>query len=170
MPEVPHSVLVICFGNICRSPVGEFLLKKYAGESDLSEVSSINFDSAGMHAGNGRMSSHSVKYLNLIDINTDGFRAKPVSREFLDQYDLILVMETYMIQEILEYYYHDLDSEQLQLREMQIIPFTIAAGCYGDIEDPYGESWRVYKGVLDQINEHARNIVNRWTNSNHNST
>ncbi len=166
MPEVPHSVLVICFGNICRSPVGEFMLRKYAEESENPQISSIHFDSAGIHAGHGPMSSNSVKYLNQKEINTQGFRAKPVSGEFLDKYDLILVMENYMIQHILETYYHHLDFEQLKKRELQIIPFTVAAGDFGDVEDPYGESWRYYKKILDQIDDYARNIVNLWTNHN----
>ena len=166
MPEVPHSVLVICFGNICRSPVGEYLLRKYAEGSIIPQISSIHFDSAGIHAGNGSMSSHSIKYLNLMNINSEGFRAKPVSREFLDKFDLILVMENYMIQHILDTYYNDLDFEHLKKREVQIIPFTAAAGDSGDVEDPYGESWSVYKKILNQIDDYSRKIITIWANHN----
>ncbi|KAI0800859.1 phosphotyrosine protein phosphatase [Fomes fomentarius] len=43
MSERKVSVLVVCLGNICRSPVGEAVLKHVARECDLD----ITVDSAG---------------------------------------------------------------------------------------------------------------------------
>ena len=39
------KVLVVCTGNICRSPTGEGVLKHLAGKENLP----IQFDSAGTH-------------------------------------------------------------------------------------------------------------------------
>ena len=33
--EIPASVTVICLGNICRSPVGEYLLRYYAKKTTI---------------------------------------------------------------------------------------------------------------------------------------
>lgn len=43
MSEQKVSVLVVCLGNICRSPVGEAVLKHVARERGLD----ITVDSAG---------------------------------------------------------------------------------------------------------------------------
>ena len=36
--EIPNSVLVVCLGNICRSPVGEYLFQNYAEKSDNTQI------------------------------------------------------------------------------------------------------------------------------------
>lgn len=54
MNEPPYRVTVVCWGNICRSPMGEFLLREALEEAGLADR--VVVDSAGTsdeESGNG---------------------------------------------------------------------------------------------------------------------
>ncbi|WP_346906451.1 low molecular weight protein-tyrosine-phosphatase [uncultured Roseibium sp.] len=87
------SVLFVCLGNICRSPLAEGVFRhtvEQAGHSDR-----VLIDSAGTgswhqgHAPDPR--SISVAASNGIDIS--GLRARQVKQDDFDRFDLILAMD-----------------------------------------------------------------------------
>ncbi|MBZ2168433.1 low molecular weight protein-tyrosine-phosphatase [Marinobacter sp. F4216] len=82
-------ILVICVGNICRSPMGEYLLKhKLAHKPDIA------IESAGVGALVGKPADPtSVEVLREHGIDAGGHRARPVTAEMLAHADLILAME-----------------------------------------------------------------------------
>ncbi|MCP4764493.1 MAG: hypothetical protein GY870_22145, partial [archaeon] len=107
--SIPKAVTVICLGNICRSPAGEYLLGYYAKKSDNEIIQNIHFDSAGlMGGGSGGMSYYSKEYLEEKGIDCSKFRSTPIDKEYIDEFDLIIVMEEYMRNEILNEYYKNI--------------------------------------------------------------
>ncbi|SEQ37940.1 protein-tyrosine phosphatase [Rosenbergiella nectarea] len=81
-----NSILVVCTGNICRSPTGERLLKKY--------LPGLTIDSAGT----GALENHTADdTANLVatekGVSLDGHKGKQFTSELAQHYDLILVME-----------------------------------------------------------------------------
>ena len=87
------SILVVCTGNICRSPIGERFLQK--------ALPTKKIDSAGTNALIGHKADDSaIKIAEKHGISL----AEHVGRQFTSvigrQYDLILVMERYHIEKI----------------------------------------------------------------------
>ncbi|MCK6263210.1 protein tyrosine phosphatase [Vibrio sp. ZSDE26] len=81
-----NKILVVCVGNICRSPSGEYLLK--------SLLPNKLIDSAGVGALVGKPADKMATQVasdNGIDL-TDHI-AQQLTRELCQEYDLILVME-----------------------------------------------------------------------------
>ena len=85
-------VLFVCMGNICRSPTGEGVFKHHVNERGLN--SRFEIDSAGTigtHAGanaDERMSAAAERRgYQLLS------RARQVTREDLDTFDLIIAMD-----------------------------------------------------------------------------
>lgn len=81
-----NNILVVCVGNICRSPIGERLL--------TSKLPQTKVTSAGIAAlvGHGADSTASeVAASN--DVKLDGHIARQFTREIGEENDLILVME-----------------------------------------------------------------------------
>ncbi|CRL44840.1 Low molecular weight protein-tyrosine-phosphatase wzb [Sodalis glossinidius str. 'morsitans'] len=81
-----NKILVVCVGNICRSPTGEWLLKKYIPDKTI--------ESAGINAliGNDAdAKALEVAKKNQLDIV--GHQARQLNRRLCKDYDLILVME-----------------------------------------------------------------------------
>ncbi|WP_058300299.1 low molecular weight protein arginine phosphatase [Gorillibacterium timonense] len=84
------TILFVCTGNTCRSPMAEGLLRKMAKEAGLS----IEVKSAGVAAMEGSsISSHSQKVLT--DKGVDGrLHSQPVREPLVREADLILTMTT----------------------------------------------------------------------------
>ena len=81
-----HSILVVCTGNICRSPIGERLLRQ--------QLPGRQVTSAGIFGLEGRPADASAQAVALRHgLSLEGHVARRVTCSLLQQSDLILVME-----------------------------------------------------------------------------
>ena len=82
------SVLVVCAGNICRSPTGEYLLKaKLEGKN-------ITVSSAGLTALEGTGADATAKKIaQAHGINMDAHQGRQLTSALVAQNSVILVME-----------------------------------------------------------------------------
>ncbi|HCD7054178.1 TPA: protein tyrosine phosphatase, partial [Klebsiella pneumoniae] len=88
-----NSILVVCTGNICRSPIGERYLR--------SLLPNKKIDSAGTSALVDHAADESaILVASSHGISLDGHVAKQFTSSLGRQYDLILVMEKYHIEQI----------------------------------------------------------------------
>lgn len=80
-----NRILVVCTGNICRSPVAEALLRRAVPKAQVS--------SAGLGAVVGAGVEPQAKALaEAAGLNVDAHQARQLTREMLAQADLVLVM------------------------------------------------------------------------------
>lgn len=90
----PYRVLMVCMGNICRSPTAEGVLRhklKAAGLDGLVEV-----DSAGTHADWHKghpPDPRSVAHARKRGYDLTALRARMVTSADFERHDLILVMD-----------------------------------------------------------------------------
>jgi len=88
------NILVVCIGNICRSPMAEALLKARAPDG-------VHIHSAGIGALVGEPADPaSVQLMQARGIDITAHRARQLSREMVGQAELILVMEDEHMQHI----------------------------------------------------------------------
>nr|BAT24264.1 protein tyrosine phosphatase [Klebsiella sp. 265(1)] len=81
-----NSILVICTGNICRSPLGERYLRKM--------LPGKRIDSAGTGALVGHAADESAsKIAALNGLSLDGHQGRQLIPSVAREYDLILAME-----------------------------------------------------------------------------
>lgn len=84
-----ERILIVCVGNICRSPTAEYLLRQRLGEAHRAQVGS---------AGLGALVGHPIdatahELLREHDIDAAAHRARQVDSAMLRQSDLVLAME-----------------------------------------------------------------------------
>ena len=94
------KVLFICHGNICRSPMAEFVLKdmvKKAGLSDRVEVASAATSTEEI--GNP-VYPPAKRTLNAHAIGCEGHHARQMTRQDYEYYDYIICMEQYDIKNL----------------------------------------------------------------------
>lgn len=80
------SILVVCVGNICRSPTGERLLQQHLPNKRIT--------SAGIQALVGHAADKAAENVACINgLSLEGHIAKQLTKEMCREYSLILVME-----------------------------------------------------------------------------
>lgn len=86
------KILMVCLGNICRSPLAEGILKAHAAKQDLD----WEIDSAGTsqwHVGD-LPDSRSIATAKAHGINITDQRSRQLQVADLEKFDLILAMDT----------------------------------------------------------------------------
>lgn len=86
-----YRILVVCTGNVCRSPMAEGLLARHAQTAGLHHVV---VESAGTHAPEGSPASTFARQAAAeLGADIDRHRARYLNRAMVEDADLILVME-----------------------------------------------------------------------------
>ena len=81
-----NKILVVCVGNICRSPIGELLLQKH--------LPHLEVNSAGINALTGKPADpNSIIVASEENIDLSKHIAQQLTAELIAEHDLILVME-----------------------------------------------------------------------------
>ncbi|MBN6353018.1 protein tyrosine phosphatase [Providencia alcalifaciens] len=81
-----NNILVVCMGNICRSPTGERLLQQYFPEKTVH--------SAGIIAKNDRPAYDSaIRIAQQHSLSLENHQSRRLTSELCKKTDLILVME-----------------------------------------------------------------------------
>lgn len=136
------TVLFVCTGNVCRSPMAEALFRaRAADEIPWKAVS------AGVAAADGYAASkEAVDALNELDVDLSGHQSQMLRESIVDSAELIVVMTQGHRQEIQRRF------PQAFGRVFLLHDFSGAKG--DDVLDPIGGSIHVYRQVRDEI-EHA---------------
>lgn len=82
------TILFVCTGNICRSPMAEVFLRKYAEEKGFD----IDVESAGIHGGVGAASENSRKAVAEEGLSLEGFQSTLLDKDIIERVDLIVPM------------------------------------------------------------------------------
>ncbi len=122
------NILIVCTANICRSPMGEAILKKLVAERVDAEQWHI--ESAGTWAADGSAPAFLSKYvMELMGMDISTHRSQSVNLRLLQNYDLVLTMEDEQ-KKWLKAQYRDFADRIYRLSEM--------VGEEKDIPDPIG--------------------------------
>ncbi|WP_457749821.1 low molecular weight protein-tyrosine-phosphatase [Sulfurimonas sp.] len=85
------SLIFVCLGNICRSPLAEGIAKKIAKEHGIN----IIIDSAGTgswHIGEAPCEG-SIKVAQMHGIDITSLRARQLTKEDVKKFDMIVVLD-----------------------------------------------------------------------------
>lgn len=86
-------ILMVCMGNICRSPTAEGVLRQLLKVNRLGDV--VEVDSAGTHGYHvgEAPDQRTQRAAKLRGYNLSQMRARKVAHQDLDYFDLILAMD-----------------------------------------------------------------------------
>ena len=82
------NILVVCVGNICRSPMAEALLAKALGGNDEYVVESAGLGALVGHAADPFV----IELMDEIGVDVRGHRARQIHPNMVEAADLVLVM------------------------------------------------------------------------------
>ncbi|UCE41499.1 MAG: low molecular weight protein arginine phosphatase [Candidatus Aminicenantes bacterium] len=122
------SILFVCYGNACRSPMAEGLAKLILGEQ-------IRIESAGLAPLLNGATHDAIEVLReLHDIDISHHTARSVSDIHIGLFEHIIALDAYVF-------------EALKNRHPSLsVRFTL-----WDIEDPYGQDMSAYQKTAETI-------------------
>jgi protein-tyrosine phosphatase len=133
-------ILVVCIGNICRSPMAEGLLKR--------ALPHVQTTSAGLGALVGQGADPTaVRVMADVGVDITAHRARMITDSIAREADLILVMDEQQKAQI---------AKQYPYARGRV--FRLAESASKDIPDPYKQSPEMFNTVF----ELAQNGVNDW--------
>jgi RpiB/LacA/LacB family sugar-phosphate isomerase len=138
------TILFICTGNVCRSPMAEALFRRaVSGRGEFRVLS------AGLGAMDGQPPTpHSVRAMDELGVDISAQRSRMLTAELVQAADLILGM-THSHVDTVALLYPPAAEKTFLLREFDetLEPYE------KDISDPIGSSYPVYVECRDQIEQ-----------------
>ena len=138
------SVLFVCTGNLCRSPMAETLFKHFL-EKKYPPADVLNWQvaSAGTLAARGEPATLGAQLaMSRRELTLINHRSKQVTRKLLAKFKLVLVMESGHKEAL---------QVEFPLYARKIYLLSEMAGKQGDIEDPIGGSLADYAMTANEI-------------------
>ena len=96
----PVSVVFVCWGNICRSPIAERVAEKLAADRGLTGVQFSSAATSREELG-APMDERAARVLGRHGYRTGGHRAHQITRDEIERADLVLAMEDIHVRKML---------------------------------------------------------------------
>lgn len=156
----PYRITIICLGNICRSPIGEAVLRDRLAAVGLTEQ--IAVDSAGTgdwHIGQGA-NAKSITTLNQHGYQLD-HTARQITPSWFADIDLALVMDTNNFADVAALI--EISGAQVELRMMRAFDPALSGIAEPDpaldVPDPYHGTMDDFLSVLRMIEAACDGLV-----------
>jgi len=134
-----QSLLTVCIGNICRSPIAEGLFRHYAEENGLQ----MQVSSAGLGAlVNHPADPFSVELMDEIGIDISQHLARQITPQIVAESELIITMESWQQRKV---------EEQFPFARGRV--FAIGKWSDSEIADPYKKPREAFEVAFKGIQE-----------------
>jgi low molecular weight protein-tyrosine phosphatase len=146
LPDRIREVMVICYGNICRSPYAGYVLQR-----ELADTSCV-VRSSGFFGPNRRSPDTALAVSKQRGYDLDPHRSQLVTDESLASADLVVVMESKHLQQLRSEFGID-PRRIIFLGDFDPEPIAMRA-----IPDPYGRSPEVFDECYARIERCVREL------------
>lgn len=137
-----YSILMVCTGNICRSPMAEGLLSAMLPESLTPDVL---IQSAGTHGLHGnRAEPFAIEAAALHGADISGHRARILDAAMVRRADLVLAMETYHLDKVNRLLF-------FRCKYAVLLGTFVPERETPEIEDPYGRPFGAYETCAREL-------------------
>ena len=146
------KILMVCLGNICRSPLADGLLRKKIAENKLD----IEVDSAGTsayHAGN-TPDERTIENALRHNLDLSKLRARQFKKEDFQEFDLIYAMDRMNYYNVLELADSDEDREKVKLILAELPDESL-----NEVPDPYYSGEQGFEKVYQLLDAATDAIV-----------
>ena len=152
-----HKILFVCHGNICRSPMAEFLLKDIVKNRGLSAEFEIASAATSREEIGNPVHYGTRNKLAQLGISVSGKHAVQVTKRDYEHYDLLLAMDSNNIRNLQRVLGADTQHKiHLLLDYTERKGESIADPWYtGDFEATYNDIMQGLKGLLQYLGYEA---------------
>lgn len=146
------KILFVCHGNICRSPMGEFILKKMVKEKGLADKFEIASAATSTEEIGNPVYPPAKRKLKEHGIDCSGKYAVQIKRSDYDRYDYFLCMDNRNIQNTLRIFGSDPEGKVSLLLSYCGERREVADPWYtDDFDTAYDDIWRGCRAFLEKL-------------------
>jgi len=152
------KILMVCLGNICRSPLAEGILRSKLQKSEFKAM----VDSAGTSSYHvGEMADpRSIEVARKFGIDITDHRSRQITRRDFDQFDLIYAMDNSNFRNIC-----NLARNESDLAKVRLFLDVIEPGGMLEVPDPYYSGKDGFVNVFRLIEKASDAIVDELENN-----
>jgi protein-tyrosine phosphatase len=144
------KILMVCLGNICRSPLAEGILSLKGKHLNL-EVDSAG--TAAYHIGK-QPDIRSIEIANKYTIDLNQQRARQFSRADFDKFDIIYAMDTNNYAHLIS-----LASTETERNKIRMILNEINPKAYQSVPDPYYGGENGFQDIYNMLDKACEKII-----------
>lgn len=149
------KVLMVCYGNICRSPMAEFVFRDMVEKQGLGDCFEIASAATSREEIGNPVHHGTVSKLKQYGISTAGKRAAQIKKSDYEYYDYILGMEEFNLRGILKIVGADPEKKVSRLLDFSEDPRDIADPWYtGNFDVTYDDVVEGCEAFLKYVLEH----------------
>jgi protein-tyrosine phosphatase len=148
------KILMVCLGNICRSPLADGLLRKKVLDNKLDVV----VDSAGTsayHVGNAP-DKRMILTAGTRGVSIENLKARQFTKNDFKEFDLIYVMDKSNLEDVLE-----LTDNKEERSKVSLILNETNPSSDAEVPDPYFGGQEGFVHVYDMLNEATDRIIEK---------
>lgn len=136
-------ILFVCHGNICRSPMAEFIMKKLVADKGMEQQFHIASAATSTEESGNSVYPQARQKLSEHGISCKGKTARQLTRGDYDEYDLLIGMDRYNIRNMQRICGGDPENKIKRLMDYTERP--------GDVADPWytGDFSATYRDCLE---------------------
>jgi protein-tyrosine phosphatase len=160
------TVLMVCMGNICRSPMAQLVTQQLAKEAAAAKGSGVlgalEFSSAGTHAHHAgeKPDPRALAVLAKRGYATGNIRSRRIAESDFQRYDLILAMDRVNLAALKKI------CPPAHVTKLRLfLDFAPDAGVDAEIPDPYYGNAAGFERVLELCEVGARGLIKSLTSS-----
>lgn len=146
----PRAIIVVCYGNVCRSPYLEVRLRRELPAANLRHV---HVSSAGF-VGPGRPSPELARECaRARGLDLDLHRSRLLSADLMALVDLVIVMDAFQLHQVRRAYPRS-SARLLVAGDLDPMPGVPRA-----IPDPWGKALPAFEASYDRLDRCAQLLV-----------
>jgi protein-tyrosine phosphatase len=146
------KILMVCLGNICRSPLAEGIL------AHKTQHLSIEIDSAGTagyHIGK-LPDERSIEIAEKYNIDLTKQRARQFSRADFDDFDIIYAMDTNNYAHLIS-----LTNNKTERNKVRLILNEVKPEKFKSVPDPYYGGDDVFQNIYNMLDDACNKIISQ---------
>jgi len=148
-------ILMVCLGNICRSPMAKAILIKKLNEKNITWVEVDSAGTSDYHIG-GKADQRTIENGKKHGIELSTHRGRQFSRKDFDDFDLIYAMDNENYSDII----HQASNEE-ETKKVNLILNEINPGANQSVPDPWFGGEKDFEKVFHLLDKACAIIVEK---------
>lgn len=149
-----NKIVMVCLGNICRSPLAEGILRHKLVQKGLSHITVDSAGTSNYHTGE-HPDKRSAANAKSHGVDISRLKARQFTVKDFDTFDRIFVMDTSNYNDVIELARNNADKEKVEMILNRVYPDTNMS-----VPDPYFGGEQGFENVFMLLDKACEVIAN----------